>query len=146
MNILHVVAAVVCIIFVSSLVLIPFAKADWTMFRADPTHSGAGTGNPALPPALLWNYTTGGAVVSSPAVVDGVIYVSSTDGNIYALNAANGIKIWSYAVGVGLSSPAVVGGVVYVGGGNNIYALRTLILVLNSGIMLQATKLHRLLL
>ena len=32
---------------------------------------------------------------SSPAVVDGVVYVVSNDGNVYALNAANGAKLWS---------------------------------------------------
>jgi len=39
-----------------------------------PAQSGAGTGNPALAGTLLWNYTTGGVVESSPAVVDGVVY------------------------------------------------------------------------
>jgi uncharacterized membrane protein len=38
-----VVAAVVCTIFLFSLVLVPFASADWTMFHADTSHSGAGT-------------------------------------------------------------------------------------------------------
>ena len=38
----------------------------------------------------LWNYTTGGDVDSSPAVVGGVVYVGSDDDNVYALNAANG--------------------------------------------------------
>ena len=34
---------------------------------------------------VRWTYTTGGAVVSSPAVVDGVVYVGSSDGSVYAL-------------------------------------------------------------
>ena len=33
----------------------------------------------------LWNYTTGGAVQSSPAVANGVVYVGSNDGNVYAI-------------------------------------------------------------
>ena len=40
----------------------------------------------------LWNFTTGNSVESSPAVVDGVVYVGSEDGKIYALNAANGAQ------------------------------------------------------
>ena len=32
-----------------------------------------------------WAYKTEYWVVSSPAVIDGVVYVGSTDGNIYAL-------------------------------------------------------------
>jgi outer membrane protein assembly factor BamB len=33
---------------------------------------------------VLWSYTTGNWVISSPAVVDGVVYVGSNDGNVYA--------------------------------------------------------------
>ena len=43
MSRLRLVAAVVCTIFLFSLVLVPFASADWTMFHADTSHSGAGT-------------------------------------------------------------------------------------------------------
>ena len=35
-------------------------------------------------------------VVSSPAVVGGVVYVGSEDGKVYALNAANGALMWNY--------------------------------------------------
>ena len=119
------VAAVVCIIFLFSVVLIPFANADWIMFRSDPSHSGAGTGNPALTPTLLWKDTLGAFVHSSPAVVNGVVYLGSGDGNVYALNAANGDKLWNYNTSSYFeSSPAVVNGVVYVGSYNgNVYAL-----------------------
>lgn len=33
-----------------------------------------------------WSYATGGRVRSSPAVVDGVVYVGSQDHNVYALD------------------------------------------------------------
>jgi len=33
----------------------------------------------------VWNYTTGGEVNSSPAVVNGGVYVGSNDYNVYAL-------------------------------------------------------------
>ena len=124
-NRLHVVAAVVCIIFLSSVFLIPFANADWIMFRSDPSHSGAGTGNPALTPTLLWKDTLGAFVYSSLAVVDGVVYLGSGDGNVYALNAATGDKLWNYTTGSYVeTSPAVVDGVVYIGSYNgNVYAL-----------------------
>ena len=35
----------------------------------------------------VWNYTTGGAVFSSPAVAAGVVYIGSDDHRVYALNA-----------------------------------------------------------
>ena len=34
---------------------------------------------------FLWSYQTGGNVYSSPAVVDGVAYFGSYDGNVYAV-------------------------------------------------------------
>jgi outer membrane protein assembly factor BamB len=33
----------------------------------------------------MWSYQTGGNVYSSPAVVDGVVYFGSYDGNLYAV-------------------------------------------------------------
>ena len=75
--------------------------------------------------ALVWSYTTGGGVVSSPAVVGGVVYVGSTDGKVYALNAMTGAQVWNYTTGGDVeSSPAVVGGVVFVGSDDGkVYAL-----------------------
>jgi outer membrane protein assembly factor BamB len=60
-------------------------------------------------------------VESSPAVVNGVVYVGSTGGYVYALNASAVLMsaakrlIWSYKEPVTYSTPAVVRGVVYVG-------------------------------
>ena len=34
--------------------------------------------------ALLWKYETGNDVNSSPAVVNGMVYIGSDDGNLYA--------------------------------------------------------------
>ena len=36
--------------------------------------------------ALLWKYTTANNVESSPAVANGVVYVGSGDGNLYAFH------------------------------------------------------------
>jgi outer membrane protein assembly factor BamB len=65
---------------------------------------------------LDWSYTTGSFVITSPAVVNGVVYIGSQDGNLYALDASNGLQLWSAPVGASFSSPAVANGVVYVGG------------------------------
>jgi outer membrane protein assembly factor BamB len=70
---------------------------------------------------LKWSYKTGSEVLSSPAVVNGVVYIGSDDGNFYALNASNGSKLWSYPIVA--ASPAVADGVVYVGGLYSVYAL-----------------------
>jgi len=74
---------------------------------------------------LTWSFQTGDDVISSPAVANGVVYVGSDDGNVYALNANTGTKLWNYWTGNSvLSSPAISNGVVYVGSyDNNTYAL-----------------------
>jgi outer membrane protein assembly factor BamB len=33
----------------------------------------------------LWDFATGGPIISSPAYSDGLIYVGSNDGNMYAI-------------------------------------------------------------
>jgi len=80
---------------------------------------------------LLWKYTTGNWVQSSPAVANGVVYVGSVDSNVYALNASTGALRWKYTTGnptgAGVfSSPAVANGVVYFGtiySDDSVYAL-----------------------
>jgi outer membrane protein assembly factor BamB len=85
--------------------------------------------------APLWTATTGGELgMSSPAVANGVVYVGSQDGKVYALDAAGSTNcsgtptscspLWTADTGGGaeFSSPAVANGVVYAGSGNNLYA------------------------
>ena len=51
-----------------------------------------------------------------------MVYVGSSDNNVYALKAKTGALLWSYPAG-GDSSPAVANGVVYVGSDDgNVYA------------------------
>ena len=64
----------------------------------------------------LQRHLTGGAVDSSPAVVDGVAYVDSLDGDLYVLNAATGALQWRYRTdSVVLCSAAVAVGKVFFG-------------------------------
>jgi eukaryotic-like serine/threonine-protein kinase len=75
---------------------------------------------------LLWIFTTGSQVQSSPAVVGGVVYVGSLDNNLYALDYAGGTKLWNFDTGLPVFSTPVVNdflGLVYVGSGDMFYAL-----------------------
>ncbi|MDP9357063.1 MAG: PQQ-binding-like beta-propeller repeat protein [Chloroflexota bacterium] len=62
---------------------------------------------------------------SSPAVIDGVVFVSSHEGLLYAVDAATGIQRWQYQTdSLVFSSPAVAEGSVFFGGVNgDLYAL-----------------------
>jgi outer membrane protein assembly factor BamB len=72
----------------------------------------------ALTGKFIWNYSTGGIVFSSPAVVRGIlsrVFVGSYDGYVYCLDA-NGAFVWRNSTGASVeSSPAVADGRVYVG-------------------------------
>ena len=58
----------ICIITILLFAFVPVAAADWPMYGSNPAHTGVGTGNPALLPTMLWNFTTPGQpVVDSPA-------------------------------------------------------------------------------
>ena len=69
-----------------------------------------------------WQVQTGG-VHSTPAVVDGVVYVSSLDGIVQALDADTGTERWRFEAGGPTTSPAVFDDIVFVSGGGRLYAL-----------------------
>jgi outer membrane protein assembly factor BamB len=85
------------------------------MFRGDPAHSGiyAGAGVPKFH-GIRWSFHTNSEVVSSPAIVGGVVYVGSNDGNLYAIDESSGKLHWKFETGSAIpSSPAVAAGIVY---------------------------------
>ena len=96
--------------------LIPTSTvSNWTMFRADPAHSSTAAVGPSNL-TLAWKFTTKGSVISSPSIVNGIVYAGSQDKNIYAVDAENGNLIWNYTTGGPIvTSPAVEYGKVYVG-------------------------------
>ena len=96
---------------------------DSPMFRANEQHSGvyAATGVPNFN-KVKWQFHTAGQVISSPAVVGGIIYIGCTDGNLYAVDREAGTQIWKFdAKNRITSSPAVSDGVVYFGAYNGVF-------------------------
>jgi outer membrane protein assembly factor BamB len=72
----------------------------------------------------LWKYNVAmGNYVSSLAVVDGSVYFSGPDNNVYTLKATDGAKQWKYNAGNLTSSPLVVDGTVFCGSYTDFYAL-----------------------
>ena len=96
----------------------------WPMFRHDPAHTAEGQSGPDNL-TLRWEFQTGGAVVSSPSIANGIAYFGSQDKNIYAVDARSGTLIWKFATQDRIeSSPAVVDGRVYTGSDDgNVYCL-----------------------
>jgi outer membrane protein assembly factor BamB len=67
----------------------------------------------------------GGPVIGGLVIVDDIIYLASADGTIYALDAAEGYKVWSHATGEQIwSTPAVSGDTLFIGSfDKKLYAL-----------------------
>ncbi len=103
----------------------------WSMFRHDADRSSIGAGGPANL-SLVWKFQTKGAVVSSPTVVDGVVYFGSQDHNIYAVNAGSGSLLWNFTTNNTIqSSLAVADGKVITGAEDGyVYCLNA-----NNGLM-----------
>src|SRR5579862_528260 len=103
-------------------------RTDWPTFHFNNQRNGVNRFENVLKASnvprlqLSWQGLMGElADFSSPAVVSGVVYIGSTDGNLYAFDA-NGCgnsecsALWTGFTGDAIySSPAVADGVVYVG-------------------------------
>ena len=87
-----------------------------SMFRGDAAHTGVYAGPaPQRFHRVRWTFPTGGRIVSSPVYRDGTVYVGADDGNVYAIDAADGRQRWKRRTGGPVpSTPAVAGDTVYV--------------------------------
>ena len=121
------VAAVPLISHAAAIVIGP-PSGDWPQFHNGPTHVGYNTTESVLTASdvhlmgVAWTGATGAKVSSSPVTANGVVYVGSEDGKLYAyaVGCASGggtcTPIWTGATGATIgSTPAVSNGVVYVG-------------------------------
>jgi polyvinyl alcohol dehydrogenase (cytochrome) len=105
------------------------ASPDWPMFGQNTENTASNPSETSISAKNVkllspsWAFTTGGDVTARAAVVNGVAYFPDWAGNLYAVNALNGKKIWSHQLSyyglaastVSRTSPAVVNGVVYIG-------------------------------
>ena len=97
------------------LLSLPALASDAGTFRADLQHTGV-YGSPALTHngRVKWKFHTKGEVVSSPALAGSLVYIGSTDGNLYAVDRDSGEQKWSFKTkGRVTSSPAVSNGTLY---------------------------------
>ena len=91
---------------------------SWSGFRGDRHNTGFARGVAATSddPTVAWTYEADGPFWGSPSVVDGTVYVGSTDHSVYALDAETGDERWSYATDNRVeATPAVADDTVYVG-------------------------------
>ena len=101
------------------------STASDVMFRGDAAHLGVYDSPAPTLATVRWRFHTKARIVSSPVYGNGVVYVGSNDGRLYAVNASTGAQIWKFQTkGLVNSSPAIANGVVYFAGGDgSIYAV-----------------------
>jgi serine/threonine protein kinase/outer membrane protein assembly factor BamB len=104
----------------------PVAPAPAPKRASTPVSSGSLAGASANGSARTrWSVRTGDEVRSSPTLEGDQVFVGSYDGNLYAVNAADGAVIWRAAGGRGIcSTPAVTSNLVIYGSeDHSVYAV-----------------------
>ncbi len=114
-------------------VVLAGCTSNWPMFGWNATGSRSSSDTSitlsdvaGATPNRVWTDVTSRFVYSSPAVVNGVVYITADDQKLYAFDATGAgctgspkacAPLWTAATGgsVSFSSPAVANGVVYVG-------------------------------
>jgi len=124
------IAAIMATLFLVSVFSVTFSvrtitNEDWPMFHHDLALSGVSDSTAPNTNATLWITPTETAFYSSPAVVDGMLYIGGMDGKLYALDANTGQIKWTFQTGGAIrSSPAVADGKVYFSSADfRVYAL-----------------------
>src|SRR6187455_371078 len=72
---------------------------SWPQFRGSYALTGISSTTIAPAPKLAWAWEGGEAFDSSPAIVDGAVYVGTATGELIALNLADGKLKWRYKAG-----------------------------------------------
>jgi outer membrane protein assembly factor BamB len=64
--------------------------------------------------AVKWTFKTAGPIVTSPAIADGVVYIASMSGHMYAIDQETGKEKWNFKSRMPIvSSPAIAGDALY---------------------------------
>jgi outer membrane protein assembly factor BamB len=79
--------------------LVPVREVAVTMSRVDRPGQTARRDEYGVEAEPLWSVRTGAPVFGSPATADGVVYVGSDDGSLYALDAESGETRWRFETG-----------------------------------------------
>jgi outer membrane protein assembly factor BamB len=90
-------------------------SAAQTTFHGDVGRTGVyAARGPVRFGGVKWAFNTRGPVVGSPAVADGVVYIGSLSGYLFAVDQETGVEKWNFKSRMPIaSSPAVVGGSLY---------------------------------
>ena len=97
------------------LVLAAAPAPSQTTFHANIARTGVyDTPGPRQSGRVKWTFKTGGPIVASPAIAEGVVYITSLDTHLYAIDQESGQEKWKFKSRLPIaSSPAITGGTLY---------------------------------
>jgi len=86
-----------------------------TTFHGNVTRTGVyESAGPSQLKGVKWTFKTGGAIVSSPVIANSVVYITSMDGHLFAIDQETGKEKWNFKSRMPIAStPAVVGEAIY---------------------------------
>lgn len=99
---------------------------EWPMFKRGLSRTGyvSEVDPPTQSVTPHWKFKTGDEITSSPVVADGTVYIGSQDGNLYAVDAADGTQQWQFETDQRCHEATAVGDTVYLGcADGNLYAV-----------------------
>jgi eukaryotic-like serine/threonine-protein kinase len=98
-----------------ALLFVAVTALGQTTFHGNNARTGVyDSAGPKQSATVKWTFAAGGPIVTSPAVADGVVYIASLDGHLYAIDQQTGKEKWNFKSSMPIaSSPAVVGGALY---------------------------------
>jgi outer membrane protein assembly factor BamB len=93
----------------------PAGKENWRMFRGNAQQTGIAEAR--LPDKLdvLWTFKARDSIEGAVVVADGVVYATSFDEYLYAIDLQTGKEKWKYKAGPATAAPAVLKDQVIVG-------------------------------
>src|SRR6185369_8246111 len=94
--------------------LCPVALAQST-FHANNARTGVyESPGPKQFTGVKWTFKAAGPIVTSPAIADGVVYIASLSGHMYAIDQETGKEKWNFKSRMPIaSSPAIAGDTLY---------------------------------
>jgi outer membrane protein assembly factor BamB len=101
-------------------------EKNWPTFQFDLGRTGhvSNDTGPKTNVKESWTAQTSGSFTSSPVVKNGLVYVGSTDGNVYAFDSSTGRQEWTCDTGQKVKSDLTVeNSTVYVGNENGLCAI-----------------------
>jgi outer membrane protein assembly factor BamB len=82
--------------------------AGWPIYRGDQALSGRAAGSLPERLRLLWTFQADDQIRSSPVVGQGMVFVGSYDGGVYALDLASGRPVWRFDTGSAVEAPPLL--------------------------------------